>query len=107
MFVGCGGDDPGEPSPLPLPPLPGSVVILTGDGQTDTAGATFSSPVVVEVRDTAGAPLAGVPVWFGEALVTGFFDDRSADTTDDAGHAELAWRPAGSAGTHRLRAAVL
>jgi len=103
VAVGC-GDGAGAPNPPALPP--GSLVILTGGGQTDTAGATFAVPVSVEVRDTAGSPLAGVPVWFGEAPIVGFFSDGPGDTTDAAGRAELAWRPDGAAGTRRLRAGV-
>jgi hypothetical protein len=108
-LAGCSGSEPGEPEPNPseLPVRPGSLVILAGEGQTDTAGATFDTPVDIEVRDSTGAPLSGAEVRYEEALVTGpFLDHGPLDTTDATGRVSLAWRPGGEAGPHRLRAGV-
>ena len=46
------------------PPPAASVVKVSGDGQSGQVGTTLGSPLVVEVRDGQGAPLAGVTVNF-------------------------------------------
>ena len=111
--AGCSGSepggpgDPGDPDPPALPVRPGSLVILAGGGQTDTAGGTFAAPVEIEVRDSNGAPLADVEVRFEEALAVGaFLDHGPPDTTGADGRVTLAWRPGAEAGLHRLRAGV-
>ena len=107
LVVGCSGSEPGEPNPPELPVRPGSLVILAGEGQTDSAGATFDTPVDIEVRDSNGAPLSGVEVRYEEALVTGpFLEHGPPDTTDASGRVSLGWQPGGEAGPHRLRAGV-
>jgi hypothetical protein len=107
-LVGCsGGNEPAEPNPPEPPVRPGSLVILTGEGQTDTAGATFAAPVEIEVRDSNGAPLADVEVRFEEALVTGpFLEHGGPDTTDATGRVSRPWQPGAEAGPHRLRVGV-
>jgi hypothetical protein len=105
--AGCSGSEPEEPNAPELPVRPGALVILTGDGQTDTAGATFPTPVQIEVRDSSGTPLPGVEVRFDEALAIGPFQDHAPpDTTNAAGQVSFPWRPGAEAGLHRLRAGV-
>lgn len=106
LCLACGGDGPQGPRQPEPPPLAGSLVILTGDGQTDTAGATFATPVTVEVRDTGGAPLPGVAVWFAEAMIGEDFLNSTSDSTDAAGRVRYDWLPGPRAGVHRLRVAV-
>ena len=67
---------PEPPPPAPPPPRPVISERLTqftrGTGLHGTVGATLGEPVVLEVRDTAGAPVAGQPVTFaatGEGTV--------------------------------------
>jgi len=65
-----------EPPPPAPPPRPVISERLTqfrrGTGLHGTVGATLGEPLVLEVRDTAGAPVAGQPVTFaatGEGTV--------------------------------------
>jgi hypothetical protein len=46
------------------PPTPAAIVKVSGDGQSGQVGTTLGNPLVVEVRDGQGAPLAGVTVNF-------------------------------------------
>lgn len=108
--AGCSGSEPEGPEDpnQPAPPVrPGSLVILTGEGQTAPAGSTFSDPVEIEVRDSNGAALPGVEVRIEEALAIGpFLDHGPPDTTGADGRVTLAWAPGAEAGLHRLRAGV-
>ena len=53
------------PAPAPAPPVPAEALtqFTRGGGQHGTVGSTLG-PVVLEVRDTTGATLAGQPVTF-------------------------------------------
>jgi hypothetical protein len=100
--LACGS----EPHTPPVDVVAGSVTILAGDAQTDTAGAVLPTEIVIEVKDQSGAPLAGAEVWVGEILPDGAVPDGPADTTDANGLARYQWRPTGEARVHRLRAGV-
>lgn len=47
-----------------LPTPTRTVQLVSGDGQIGPAGEALSSPLVVQVLDLQGAPLAGAPVYF-------------------------------------------
>jgi hypothetical protein len=51
-----------SPDPDPEPQTTGSLTIISGRGQGDSIQAILPQPVVVEVRDTEGTPMAGVRV---------------------------------------------
>ncbi len=70
-----------------------SLTKISGDNQTAVTGQSFSSPLVVEVRDGAGAPVSGAVIAFtvtsgsatlGSASATSGADGR-ASTTVTAG----------------------
>ena len=68
-------------------PRPRGLVLVSGDGQQGTIGESLADPLVVEVRDQYGNPLAGVEVAFavvqGDGRVGGQFTVER--TTSDAG----------------------
>jgi hypothetical protein len=109
LLASCGGGTPSEPPPPPPLPAVGSIHFISGDGQTDTAGAFI--PVVIEVRDVNGDPSPGrtivltpagsePPLWF--EIVGG-----GEAETDSLGRLALRWQIFGHTGTRHLIAAVL
>jgi hypothetical protein len=86
--VGCG-----ENLALPDPSAGGvELSIVGGNGQSGTVGEGLAQPLVVQVVDSSGAPIEGLPVTF--AVVSG--DDGGQlqpDTaiTDSAGRASTVW----------------
>jgi len=96
-----------EPPPAP-PPRPVISERLTqftrGTGLHGTVGATLGEPLVLEVRDTAGAPVAGQPVTFaatGEGTV-----QPGAVETDRWGAAQVHVRLGERAGPVGISATV-
>jgi hypothetical protein len=107
LVASCGGESPSAP-PAP-PPAVGSVRIVSGDGQTDTAGAFL--PVAIEVLDVNGDPSPGRTIVLtptGSEPPIEFETQGGGEVdTDSVGHAELRWRLYGRAGARHLVAAVL
>ncbi|HEU4700791.1 MAG TPA: Ig-like domain-containing protein [Gemmatimonadales bacterium] len=58
-LAGCGAD-----IALPSDATPATIVVVSGDEQTGTAGSRLPQPLVVEVRDAQGRPVPGVSVGF-------------------------------------------
>ena len=63
-----------------------SLVKISGDDQTGTAGSRLSDPFIVEVRDQNDVAFAGVPVAFSVTASGGVLS-TTTDTTDANGHA--------------------
>ena len=63
-----------------------SLVKISGDDQTGTAGSHLSDPFIVEVRDTNAVAFAGVPVAFSVTAGSGSLS-TTTDTTDANGRA--------------------
>lgn len=80
----CGGGD----LTLPGPGSPATLTIIAGDGQSGSQGQPLADPLVVEVRDGEGRPLAGTNVAFRftDSLPDALVDPGSAPT-DAEGHA--------------------
>jgi adhesin/invasin len=76
---------------------------LTGNGQSQAAGAALAQPVVAVVEDALGNPVAGVPVGF---TVTGGGGSASPPTTltDSLGRAQAVWTMGATAGPASLQA---
>jgi hypothetical protein len=77
------------------------IVVLSGDRQRGTVGASLRRPVVVRVLDAAGNGVADAP------LVVAVASGTLLDTlvrTDSTGRAALHWTLGRSAGSHRLGA---
>jgi hypothetical protein len=76
---------------------------VSGDGQQGTAGQPLAAPLVFEVRDSTGAPVAGEPVAFG--ATNGEASPASA-ITDAAGRASVSVKLGPRAGATRVAAGV-
>jgi len=99
-----------DPAPGPGSPEP-AVVVVSGGGVVDTIQSSPTAPLVVEVRDSAGTPVAGITVRFASdtslhahtALIPvtpPFFFANSLDVvTDGAGRASVRLRLGVRAGT--------
>ena len=80
----CGGDGPAT-----APRTAAAVIKVTGDAQPGTAGVALSAEPTVEVRDAAGAPIAGVVVRF-TASGGGATSDTTVATAAN-GRASVTW----------------
>lgn len=60
LVAACGGAD----LVLPRDGAAAAIEVVDGDEQTGSVGQPLSNPVIVEVRDAAGAPVEGVTVQF-------------------------------------------
>lgn len=56
---------------------------VSGDGQTGTAGEMLASPLIVEVRDALGSPIAGTTVVFAVMQGGGSLGSTSVATATD------------------------
>jgi plastocyanin len=63
-----------------------SIVAVSGDGQSATAGLTLPDPLVVQVQGIGEQPVAGVPVRW-TVIQGGGALDSAITRTDDQGHA--------------------
>jgi alpha-tubulin suppressor-like RCC1 family protein len=81
------------------------VEVVAGAGQTAVVGTELANPIVVEVRDAGGHPLAGRSVLF--AVLVGGGSVRTATVMTGAdGRASTFWTMGVLAGTQRLEARV-
>ncbi|WP_394851130.1 hypothetical protein [Pendulispora rubella] len=72
-----------------LPEQSGSgytVTVVSGAGQSGLVGKALDAPVVVEVRDATGAPVAQRKVTFAASNGGGYFTDSVAPVTDASIH---------------------
>ncbi len=93
------GSEPTEP------PAPTQAVAVSGGGQTGTVGQPLPAPLVVQVNDQFGEPMAGVPVTF--AVTTGSGSVSGGGSTGSNGQVSGTWTLGTAAGTdHRVTATV-
>jgi hypothetical protein len=83
------------------PPLPWTIELVSGGGQTGEIGAALPNPVRVRVRDQDGDPFPGQVSFLGD----GSFAPAST-TANGAGNAETTWTLPGAAGAVQGRAAT-
>ncbi len=86
-------------------PVPGSLTLVSGDAQTAQVGSMLPQPLSVEVRDDAGAPMAGIAVSWTVASGGGSVS-AATSTTGPNGQTTATWTLGGSAGTQSVRAAA-
>jgi hypothetical protein len=96
--AGCSTD------PAQAPPVPASIAKVAG-ATSATLGDRLADPVVVEVRDAAGEPMAGVTVNF-EVMAPGAAIERTEAVTDTEGRAGTGWRLGLTVGPQELRATL-
>ncbi|MGH7579456.1 MAG: alpha/beta hydrolase fold domain-containing protein [Gemmatimonadales bacterium] len=82
----CNGTDLG-PDPAPGPP---AHLTIAGGGQSGTAGAPLSEPIVARVTDAGGRALEGVRVAFAAPAGDGAFTPVNG-LTDRSGEARTVW----------------
>ena len=86
-------------------PRPAALVIISGIGQQSAPGDTLAQPLMVEVRDQYGNPLAGASVTFTITAGGGALADTTV-TTDTNGRAGTTLRLGRKPGTNTVVAAV-
>ncbi len=95
---------------------PPQVALISGDHQSALAGEFLASPLVVEVRNSAGTPLPNAPVSFFVSHGAGLLFSTPAGTgtarmevrTDTSGRAEMLFRlPFSGDLTSKIRAGAL
>lgn len=85
-------------------PRPERIVVRTGAGAHGAAGNFLALRPEVEVRDSAGFPMAGQPVFFETIGPAGDARGYLAQRTDSLGRARIpGWRLSGVPGTNQVR----
>jgi hypothetical protein len=94
--AGCGGSEPTQ-SNGPAG-APASIRFISGEGQSDTAMALVTNPLVVEVRDSAGRRVQVAPIAFPALGATGFTlsSDANVDTCVLIAHPDSTFAGQGS-----------
>lgn len=87
------------------PTTPAQLLILGGDAQTGTLGASLALPLRVEVRDAYGNPVAGATVNFSSVSGGGSLTPPVA-VTDSLGRAQTAWTLGATLGAQQVDAAL-
>lgn len=82
-----------------------TIRVATGDRQRAVHGETLPAPVVVELRDAAGAPVPNAQVSFAPAAGHGRASPATA-ASNAQGRAETRWTLGDPLGTQRLTASV-
>jgi hypothetical protein len=101
LTAACGGGD----LTIPAGGERASVVLVSGDGQTGTPGATLADPLVVQLVDSAGNGVAGrVVSWVVAGGGGATSPERGA--TDESGLARARWQLGPAAGINTLAAVV-
>jgi adhesin/invasin len=80
-----------------------TVVIVSGNAQSDTAGLPLAQPLVVEVRDSVGNPVPGITVNWN--TFSGSISPPTS-STDGAGQAQASWTLGTNAVNQTATAAV-
>jgi large repetitive protein len=97
----CGGDG----LVLPEEGAPANIEVVSGNGQGGIAGTALSQPLVVEVTDTRGRPVAAVVVEFTVQAGGGQVTPTSGETNAE-GQAATNWTLGPGAGAQRVMAKV-
>jgi mono/diheme cytochrome c family protein len=71
-----------QPAAKPPSTTPAAIVAVSGDKQVATIGTPLDQPLVVQVNDGHGAPVAGASVWFRAVNGTAFEPDFGVTGSD-------------------------
>jgi hypothetical protein len=82
---------------------PGSLAVVSGNGQTGLTGKPMPAPLVVRVADEFGNPVAGAPVQW-TVLTGGGSVAPAAGTTGADGTASTTWTLGATVGSQSIRA---
>ncbi|MGH7514798.1 MAG: hypothetical protein ACREOQ_17975 [Gemmatimonadales bacterium] len=104
LAVACGGED----LTLPGPGDPATLSIISGNGQSGTVGEAVPQPLVVQLSDGAGHPIAGATVTFqfSDSLPDAAVDPV-APATDTLGQAAASVRLGTVPGDQAIEAQVV
>jgi hypothetical protein len=84
--LACAGGD----LTLPNNGVPVALTAISGGGQQATIGSRLPQPLVVQLTDAAGRPVADVPLVFRfQTAVPDAEIDPASVTTDSSGHASV------------------
>lgn len=98
VFGGCGGD-------AAAPPVPRSLAIVGGDGQTGTVGTTLAQPLRVQVIGSDNRPFVGAAVTWSVTAGGGIVSPASS-VTDAGGIASTTLTLGRTAGLNSVTASV-
>ena len=101
LTAACGGDG----IVLPDESRPATIVIVSGNDQSASAGAALDLPIVVKVNDGLGRPVGGQAVAFTIESGGGQVTPASVSTGDD-GQVAAAWTLGSAAGQQLVKAQV-
>jgi hypothetical protein len=85
--------------------VPSSVVVISGNEQTGSAGAPLPASLLIEVRDARSRAIPGVPVTWSVVDGGGSLAP-SASSTSMVGRADASWRLGSALGTQVARASA-
>lgn len=107
VALAAGGEGSGwaDTAWVMIAPMPGSIALVSGGGQTGAVGATLADSVIVRVNATDGQPLAGRTVHFVVSSGGGDVSPALA-LTDSLGRAAAVWTLGTTAGAQTLTASV-
>jgi hypothetical protein len=91
-------------SATPLPDVPASLQVFSGNGQVAAAGHTLPQPCVVTLADQHGNPNPGVAIGWTVTAGRGLASPASP-TTDADGRAAASWTLGANQGVQTLQAA--
>jgi mono/diheme cytochrome c family protein len=81
LALGCSHPST-QPAVKPPSAVPAAIVAVSGDKQVATIGTPLDQPLVVQVNDAHGAPVAGASVWFGSVHGAAFQPDFGVTGSD-------------------------
>jgi hypothetical protein len=87
---------------LTIQPVATAIALVSGGGQTNSAGTTLPLPLVVKVTAADGLGVAGASVAF--AATTGGGTVTSTSTTDASGNAQATWKLGATVGAQSVTA---
>ncbi len=82
-----------------------TIIVVSGDAQTDTTGRTLAAPFVVRVTDAYGNAAAGVNVGWRRVAGDGALSDATS-VTNEAGEARVTYRLGSAPGTETVQATI-
>ena len=102
LSIGACNDEATTPT---VAPVGAQVIKVSGDAQSDTVAQTLPQPLVVQVNDATGHPVAGVNVGFAAGVESGSVGSPAA-VTNASGQAQTTWTLGTVAGGQTASATV-
>ncbi len=97
---------PSVSSPLVVQPVPNSIQVQSGDGQSAAVGSALPVPVVARVRAADNLGVQGVVVTWAVTAGGGTLSALT-DTTDASGDASVTWTLGGTLGAQTVTATAV